>query len=172
MGKRRTRYSSSLAADWVVSPPGTEKVATVEISANRHPAHEISSYEPASSYQDLDTTQGPSAVDDARKRARYKKSLPSDWIASSSEDGPAMESPHLQPLRSTPSSTPPDFKLYHAGWPVLSQPQSMNRSNTPARIIHTSLPPQKDGELVPPPAPVEDKNMFIPYRRSVREQRG
>ena len=152
MGKKRTRYSSSLAADWVISPPRTEKVAAVETSADNYPPHE--SHRPTNSYQGLVTTEIPSVADDARRRARYKKSLPSNWIASGSEDGPIAESPKL--LRAMPGSAPTDFELHDAGiWPTPGRPHFTNRYATPSSIVSTSLPTRKHGEFVPPPAPTK-----------------
>ncbi len=172
MGKRRTRYSSSLAEDWIVSSPRTDHVATADISANSHTARG-QSYGPADSYQGFEPTQGPLEADGATKRARYKKSLPSNWVASNSEDDPAVESPHLQPLRGYPSSPFPDFELYDAAIkPTFGQQRSIDRSTMPARNIQTSLPPQNDGEFVPPPAPTEDRKMNLPYRKLVHEQQG
>ena len=146
-------------------------VATEEISANKHTAREIPSFKPTSFHQGSAQTQGLSEADKAKKRARYKKSLPSDWVASNTEDDSAIESPNLQPLRGYSSSTPPDIELYDAGIGLMpGRRQSINRSTTPARNIYTSLSPQNDGEIVPPPAPTENKNMHLPYRKPVREQ--
>ena len=155
MGKRRNRYSSSLAPDWIVSSPRTEKVAAVENSAEKHPAP---SYGPSNTYQDPE--QDPPKADDARKRARYKKSLPSDWVASDSEDDPAIENLHLQPLRLLSRSTSPDIEIDDAS----KKPMSGRLQSIATRVsnVDTSLPPQNDGRFVPPPAPTVAKKMFIP----------
>lgn len=173
MGKRRTRYSSSLAPEWIVSSPKTEteKEVIVEVSASIHPDCGVSSSGPASSHRGLEPGQSPSDAADTKKRARYKKSLPSDWVASDFEKDQAIESPHLQPLRGFPRSTPPDIDHYDAViGPMDGLRQSINRSNTLACNTHISLPPQTGGELVTPPAPTEDKKMFIPYPFPVRSQ--
>ena len=169
MGNRRNRYSSSLAPDWIVSPPRTEKVAAVENSAEKHTACRVPSYEPSNVYQGLDSEQNPPKADDARKRARYKKSLPSDWVASDSEDNEAIENQHLQPLRGLSRSTYPDIELYDASVrPMPGRLQSTNRCATLASNIHTLIPPERGSEFVPPPAPTQDIKMFLP--KSVHEQ--
>ena len=172
MGKRRTRYSSSLAPEWVVSSPKTESEREViEVPASIHPDCGAPSSGLASSYQGLEPRQGPSDADDTRKRARYKKSIPSDWVASNFENDPGIESPPLQPQREFPRPTPPDVDLYDTGiGPMAGRRQSISRSHTLACNTHISLPPQTGGELVTPPAPTENKKMVIPYPLPVRAQ--
>ena len=172
MGKRRTRYSSSLAPEWVVSSPKTESEREViEVAASIHPDCGAPSSGLASSYQGLEPRQGSSDGDDTRKRARYKKSLPSDWVASNFENDPGLESPPRQPQREFPRPTPPDVDVYDTGIGLMAgRRQSINRSHTLACSIHTSIPPQTGGELVAPSAPTEDKKMFLPYSLPVRAQ--
>ena len=163
MGKRRIRYSSSLAADWVVLSPRTDTVATEKISVNKHTASEIQSIEPTSFHQGSAQKQGLSEADEVKKCARYKKSLPSDWVSSNSEDDPAIESP--KPLREYSNSEPHDIELYDAGIGLMpSRRQFIDQSTTPTRDI------QNNREIVPPPAPTENKKMYFPFRKPVREQ--
>ena len=149
----------------------TERKVIAEVAASIHPGYGVPSSGQASFSQGLEPRQGPSDPDDTKKRARYKKSLPSDWVASDFKNDPAIESSHLQPLRGFPRSTSPDIDHCDAGiGPMDGRRQSINRSNTLACNTHIPLPPQTGGELVTPPAPTENKKMTIPYPLPVRAQ--
>ncbi|MCJ1456542.1 hypothetical protein MMC28_006903 [Mycoblastus sanguinarius] len=169
MPKKRTRYSSSLAADWVVpSPAKAEGITTEETSARRHPIQasgKTQSNRATIFNQDSRPIERQSEAENAKKRGRYKKTLPSGWVASESEGSQEAGSPRLLPMRDSLTSQPQDFELRDKGFGMRPVQQSMKRSTSPAHNIHTSLSPQNDSELIPPPAPTKARQMVISSQR-------
>ena len=96
MRKKRTRYSSSLAADWVV-PVSTEiETSTDAQVAPERQSPSTSGEGPANEAVKLEHhSQLPKLLSEAeasKKRSRYKKPLPSSWVTSEFEDSPDAES--------------------------------------------------------------------------------
>ena len=170
MGKRRNRYSSSLAADWVGSSPSTEKVATIDFPADTRLIHEVPSFKPESLHQSSKSTNSAPEAVDARKRARYKELIPAEWIFSSSENDPATESPQLRPLPGSRSSMPNDARLYDPSVETTSgRRQATSLFITPT-LRRNPLPLQQDNRAMPPPAPTKDMKMILPSIHAQQER--
>ena len=165
MGKRRTRYSSGLAEDWITpSVPEADGPTRAQTSAEGSliPAsgEELSSG-PTLLNKDLRPKQVQAEAGDAGKRGRYKKALPSGWVASESENGSGAA---LGPNTMNIERQKEDYG------PRAGQ-QSVKRSARPAHNIHTSLSPPGDPAFTPPPAPTKRKRMVLPPGKPVHETR-
>ncbi len=165
MGKKRIRYSSGLAEDWIIpSLTEAEGPATVQTSAETPPTQasgEELLNRPMLLNNVLRSRQVQSEAEDARKRSRYKKALPSGWVASEPEDSSVAAL----------SSTAMDIEGRDESFGSRPGHQSAKLSTRPAHNIHTSLSPPDDHESTPPPAPTEAKEMVIPPRRPAHETR-
>lgn len=163
MGKRRIRYSSGLAVDWITpSVPEADGPKATQTSAER-PLIQASGEELSSGPILLNKELRPKQVQpeagDAGKRGRYKKALPSGWVASESENGSGAA---LDPATT-------DVERHEEDYGPRADQQSVKRSARPAHNIHTSLSPPGDPEFMPPRAPTELKSMVLPSGKPVHE---
>ena len=93
MSKKRTRYSAKLAADWIIPmPPAEETMNRPEQKESDDSLSEKSASGPTKTNDNSPSTENGSTPSDASKKfARYKKVVPSSWIARNTDGDPVME---------------------------------------------------------------------------------
>ena len=152
MPKKRSRYSSSLAADWVTpAHTVTEYTEAVETLDEKEPTEAVG-----------DPTQAAVSISDPtqpaiepRKYGRYKRVLPPNWIAPASEPELGKEDTRPQkPHSAAPSNVDLDDSAI-PGSRRRRPSMKMKPSDRLAYTIDTSKTPRSDGDMAPPPAPTK-----------------
>ena len=155
MRRKQSRYSSSLATDWVIPSPVHEASAP-QTPVERESLQDWEDQVPSGPVQlrsDSKAIAGQPNLSNSRVGSRYKKTFPLNWVASDAE--------------STPIAAGQAPKTGAMGEPLLPQPAELSAQRTskpPTRHILTSQSPRIPSETTPPPAPTEAIEMSLPIR--------
>ena len=148
MRRKQSRYSSSLATDWVVPSP-TEETRAPETSIERELPKASEGHVPRGATQ---SRSDSIPIPGQPKSSRYKKTFPSNWVTSDAE--------------STSIAAGIESSRGATGEPLLPQPAQLSaqRTSKPVGKILTSRSPRNQSEAMPPPAPTEAIKMSFPIR--------
>ena len=170
MHKKHTRYSRGLAEDWVISTHSDVEATTITASSSaiKYPIHPTRALDENPSNIPIEfqpNSRPTNAQPETKRRHRYKKSLPPDWVTSGSDDDLIIGNPLLPPLRRSPGSAPLDFKLHDESLEPRSHHQPAKRLNGP---IHIS--PENRNEVMPTPVPIDIMQMVATFGKLVHEE--